>query len=117
VSVADVVSEEHDRVVIVTVRGEIDMSNADALRTELERHVENEALGAVVDLSAVDYIDSTGIQLLYQLSARLETRGQALRVVVGEGSVVADTLRYASALDLLGGGQDGVEAAAADIRG
>jgi anti-sigma B factor antagonist len=77
---ASVTRHEQDRVIVATVRGEIDVSNAVQIGRELTE-VPNDSLGLVVDLEAVHYLDSTAIALLYELQIRLERRGQSLAVV------------------------------------
>ncbi|MET9390211.1 STAS domain-containing protein [Streptomyces sp. NPDC006624] len=53
---------------VLTVVGEIDQSNADALAAALD-----EARGAVVlDLTGVEYLDSAGLNVLFARSAGLE---------------------------------------------
>jgi anti-sigma B factor antagonist len=99
---ADVRYAERDGVLIASVTGEIDMSNDDALRLEVEDRLGNGALGLVVDLSGVGYLDSSGIHLLYQLADRLNARGQRIAIVVPEDSPVEATLRFAGALEEIG---------------
>jgi anti-anti-sigma factor len=77
---ATVSRDERGGVIVVSVRGEVDVSNTAALGQELSE-ISNQALGLVVDVSGVDYLDSAGIALLYELHLRLERRGQALVVV------------------------------------
>ena len=43
--------------------------------------VPNEALGLVIDLSEVSYLDSAGVRMLAELDHRLGWRAQVLRVV------------------------------------
>lgn len=97
-SAAEVTWEDEGPVALARVRGEIDMSNADGVRLTLERRLGGQGAGAVLDLSEVRYLDSTGIHLLFQLADRMAGRGQRLRIVVTAGSVVEDTLRYAGVL-------------------
>lgn len=87
--------EWHDDVLVATLAGEIDMSNADELRAILLEQMHNHARGLVLELSALTYIDSAGIHVAYDLRDDLTRRGQTLRLVVPEGSVVDDTLRLA----------------------
>ena len=49
---------------VVLVDGEVDVSNADQLRTVLDGRVEDAPTELAVDLSKVPYIDSTGIGVL-----------------------------------------------------
>jgi anti-sigma B factor antagonist len=109
-SLADVRYAERDGVVIASVTGEIDMSNDDSLRLDIEKRMGNEALGLVVDLSGVGYLDSSGIHLLYQLSDRLNSRGQRVAIVVPEDSPVEATLRFADALTLMNAARTVAEA-------
>jgi anti-anti-sigma factor len=82
-------------VVIASLTGEIDMSNATDLRNALTEAMPNDALGMVLDLTSVDYVDSAGIHLLYRLGEALRDRGQTLRVVIPPHSPASDALRLA----------------------
>jgi anti-sigma B factor antagonist len=94
-TLADVQITFRGGAVIVRVIGEIDMSNAGALRTAITDSTPNDALGVVLDLGDLDYIDSAGIHLLYRLGDSLRNRGQTLRVVIPPSSIASDTLRLA----------------------
>ena len=91
-SLADLRVAFHDRVVVANLEGEIDMSNARRLGESIADQVANEAIGLAIDLTDVRYIDSAGIQVIYELNDRLQSRGQQLRLVVRPGSVIARTL-------------------------
>ena len=75
-----------DGVVVASLSGEIDLSNAAEITHALLGGVPNEALGLVIDLSEVSYIDSAGVRMLAELDHRLGWRAQALRVVAPEES-------------------------------
>ena len=75
-----------DGVVVASLSGEIDLSNAAEITDALLVGVPNEALGLVIDLSEVSYIDSAGVRMLAELDHRLGWRAQALRVVAPEES-------------------------------
>lgn len=94
-NLAEVSYEEHGDVVVATMRGELDMSNAGDLLGALTDAVDNEAAGLVLEFSAVEYLDSSGIQLIYRLREALRRRGQWLRLVIPPESAVEDTLRLA----------------------
>lgn len=53
---------------LVEVRGDIDLSNVDALEAELSR-LSNRPI--VLDLSQVDFIDCSGVALLFRTAGRL----------------------------------------------
>jgi anti-anti-sigma factor len=92
---ADLLISYHERILIGRVTGEIDMSNATDLRAAITEATRNDALGVVLDLSDVQYIDSAGIHFLYRLGEDLRDRGQTLRVVIPTGSPASDALRLA----------------------
>ena len=75
-----------DGVVIASLSGEIDLSNATEITSALLGGVPNEALGLVIDLSEVSYLDSAGVRMLAELDHRLGWRAQVLRVVAPEAS-------------------------------
>jgi anti-anti-sigma factor len=69
-------------VIIATLVGEIDPSNARTLAAELNEAVPNDAMSVVLDLAEVQYLDSSGVQLLFELAERLASRQQRLAVAV-----------------------------------
>ena len=75
-----------DGVVVAGLSGEIDLSNAAEITDALLRGVPNEALGLVIDLSEVSYLDSAGVRMLAELDHRLGWRAQVLRIVASEAS-------------------------------
>ena len=71
---------------IVTASGEIDLSNAGDLRTA----VTDAAQGCDrlrLDLTGVEFIDSTGLGGLLELRSTLRSRSVTLEIVAGEGPV------------------------------
>jgi anti-sigma B factor antagonist len=77
---------------VLTAVGEIDMSNADTFATALTDAVTS-AAGAplVVDLSAVDYLDSAGLSALFE---------QADRIKVISGTLLAPLLEISGLTEL-----------------
>ena len=59
-----------DGIPVVTAAGEIDMSNADKFRDALSRAAP-EGDRFVVDLTAVEYLDSAGIHALFAHASRI----------------------------------------------
>ena len=74
--------DERDGVVVARVGGEIDSSNASELRLALSERLPSATNALVLDLSEVTYLDSAGIQLLFELGKRLGARRQRMRLVV-----------------------------------
>jgi anti-sigma B factor antagonist/stage II sporulation protein AA (anti-sigma F factor antagonist) len=77
---------------IVRIRGEIDLSNTDAIRTEVIEALRPSAPGVVLDLTETTYLDSSGVRLLFDLAARLQSRRQRLGLVVTEAALVRRVL-------------------------
>jgi anti-anti-sigma factor len=80
-------------VVVARLSGEVDLSNAAQVGDELGTAVPNAALGLVIDLTATEYLDSSGVHLIFDLAERLTRRQQQLRVVVPEGAPIRRVLR------------------------
>jgi anti-anti-sigma factor len=80
-------------IVVVSVEGELDVFNAAEMAGLIESLVPTEAHGAVLDLSAVGFLDSTAIRKLFALTTRLVERRQKVHVVTPEGSTVLRTLQ------------------------
>jgi anti-anti-sigma factor len=112
-TLADVQFEEAGQAVVAHLTGEIDLSNAPAIGRVINDELPNHALALVLDLSAVEYLESAGIQLIYELRERLGIRGQAMHLVVPAASVAADTLRL-TGLDAQVDTFETVEAAISD---
>lgn len=94
-NLADVQFSDHDRVVVARLTGEVDLSNAASIESAIAEATPNQALAVILDVSALDYLDSAGIHLIYKLREKLRARGQRLRLVVPAGSPSTDALRLA----------------------
>lgn len=77
---------------VVQLTGEIDLSNVKWVDRDISSAVPNTALGLVLDLTSVTYIDSSGIHLLYDLERRLRERQQRLGLVVPSKSHIFKVL-------------------------
>ena len=80
--IAGIGFQERDGVIVAAVEGEIDSSNAADLRLALAERLPSTSSALVLDLSRVSYLDSSGIQLLFDLGRRLAARRQAMRLIV-----------------------------------
>jgi anti-anti-sigma factor len=72
--------QTRDGVTVAAISGEVDVSNGEEVARALA-NVPSLSLGLVVDLRDLSYLDSTGIALLHDLSARMSQRSQQLVVV------------------------------------
>jgi anti-sigma B factor antagonist len=94
-SLADVRFTDQGAAVVACVTGEVDLSNAESIRGAVSEATPNRALAVILDFSHLDYLDSAGIQLIYQLRDDLRMRGQRLGLVVPPDSPATDALRLA----------------------
>ena len=74
---------------VAAIDGEIDASNALDLGNRLRAMLTNRSESLVVDLVGTTYIDSAGINLLFELAAELRQRQQRLYLAVAEQSPIA----------------------------
>ena len=79
-------TRQTDRSTVVRLIGEIDMSNAASIDGELRSIAATARNVLVVDLNALEYVDSAGLAALEQLTT--ETR---CRVVLGEDATIYQT--------------------------
>jgi len=70
---------------IVRIRGEIDLSNADAVLASIEAARDEDAPGLIVDLQALDYLDSAGVRLLFRASRSVGASGRFVAIVPPDG--------------------------------
>ena len=91
--------DEPDGVRLV-VHGDVDMTTGDRLETEVLR-AESTAPGTLtLDLSGVDFFDSTGLQILLDADVRAREDDRRLVVVPGDGEA-ARVLALAEVADRL----------------
>ena len=89
------VTANHERVWI-TLAGEIDITNADRVRGQADRCLnEPEVVDVVVDLEAVTFIDSSGLHALLFSRRRADELGKTFRIRNHHGHV-------ARVIDLVG---------------
>lgn len=71
----------------ITLRGELDMSNAEALETITQRLCVDGISGIVLDLSDLDFIDSTGLRAVLSSQAICKQYGPEFSVIPGSTAV------------------------------
>ena len=69
------------------VQGELDLANVAALQSEVLRIEADDCDGLVFDLRKLEFLDSTGINLLAEAHRRLSGRGGKVSVAVSDGAV------------------------------
>jgi len=88
VNLARVGYERRGRALIVSIDGEIDLSNAEQIRDEVSAALPRDGAGIVLDLTLTTYLDSSGVRLLFELAQRLQDRRQQLVLVVTHEALV-----------------------------
>ena len=87
------------RVVVVAASGDVDMLTAPQLRDAVETALGKDPEGLIVDLSAVDFLGSAGMQVL--MEAHNQT-GENLRfAVVADGPATSRPLKITGIADLI----------------
>jgi anti-anti-sigma factor len=85
---ANITMETRGATLLAHLEGEVDLSNVEEIRTLLVDAVSHETECLVLDLTATEYLDSTGVRLLFELAERLQGRRQQLRLVVNRDALV-----------------------------
>jgi len=85
------------RVIVARMPVEVEITQAPMLRGQLMQAVENRDLGLVIDLTATKYLDSSGVNMLFELGEVLAARQLRMAVVMPPGGLVE---RVVSIVDL-----------------
>ncbi|MFB9963775.1 STAS domain-containing protein [Sinosporangium siamense] len=72
---------------VMAIAGEIDLYTAPRLQSEFTRLLQEGPTRVVIDMSAVDFCDSTGMNVLLSALKRLKERGGALEVAAPRPAV------------------------------
>jgi anti-anti-sigma factor len=80
---------------VVSINGEIDMSNVAELQAALERAADGGALGVAVDLSRSSYFDSRTIATLAAFASRMRISRQRVALVAPAQEFSGKVLRVA----------------------
>ena len=83
----------HGDVVVARIDGDIDLANTPTVSASVLENIPNDAIGLVVDLSAVRYIDSVGIRMLFTFARSLNEARQGMAVALPPGSPVRKLLK------------------------
>jgi len=80
-------TEEDHGVPRIVASGELDLATAEQLETELKRLESTEPELVVLDLRALEFMDSTGLRVVIGANARAQERGARLVIVRGPEEV------------------------------
>jgi anti-sigma B factor antagonist len=73
---------------VISLRGEIDVYTAPLLRQKIIDLVEEGTLRLVIDMSEVDFLDSTGLGVLVTGLQRISGRGGTLGLVITQDKIL-----------------------------
>ena len=93
-----IATEHLEGTLVARLTGDIDMANIRAIEDAIATEVKSDAFGLVVDLSAVTYLDSSGIRLIYRLDERAADRQQRFVLIIPTGAQVTRTLEAAGVI-------------------
>lgn len=69
---------------LLTLRGDLDYGECAAFRMSIDRILKSAPAATIVDLSALEYLDSSGLGLLLSLSKEYGAQGGRLVLVTNE---------------------------------
>ena len=88
----EIEERDGDDVIVARLTGELDIAGAEATGRRIAEAVPSSARGVVVDMTDLDFLDSSGVSMLFGLARRVGSRRQELRVVAPAGRPVARVL-------------------------
>lgn len=96
---------------LVRLEGEVDLAVVPLLVAEFEYAMDQVSPSLVVDLSAVDFIDSSGLAALVRMRQVADARDGGGLVLTGESEAIAQLLRLTrldTFFEIISGTDDGV---------
>jgi anti-anti-sigma factor len=84
--------EERGQAIVARLRGELDLAGVVSTREKITQGVPTSARGLVVDMTELDFIDSSGVAMVFALARRLSSRRQELHLAVRPEGPVARVL-------------------------
>jgi anti-sigma B factor antagonist len=91
------------RTVVIALTGELDLAGAAALEQELDRLDSDPPAAVVIDLRAVEFMDSSGLRLIAVTAQAVQDAGRRFALVPGAAQVmrVFDITRMRERLDFV----------------
>ena len=87
------IEQRDDDVVVARLTGEVDISAAERTGKKIAEAVPSSARGLVVDMSGLEFMDSSGVSMLFSLARQVGSHRQQLRVVAPPGRPVSRVLQ------------------------
>jgi anti-sigma B factor antagonist len=83
----DLKSENHGEALVFRLRGSLDLATSPTLRAALGEAAEKGTKSIVVDLTQLEFLDSTGLGALIGAHRRAAERGGSVRLIVHDGPI------------------------------
>jgi anti-anti-sigma factor len=108
VTILEVETSEEEGLVRLVLKGELDLSTVSKVEEELRRAEASEPSVLVLDLSGLNFLDSTGLRLIVATDQRGRENGRRVAVVKGPEAVqrVFSITRLDERLEMLDQGSD-----------
>jgi len=84
--------DEREGAQVAAIAGEVDLASIGDVRGALQRAIDERALGLVLDLASVTYLDSAAVAMLFELAEGLRQDGRELRLAVPQEALTRKTL-------------------------
>lgn len=94
-TIATVAVHTEDTSVRIRISGEIDIDNAGLVEQQIVDAIDNTMTDVLLDLTYLEYMDSSGLRILFSLTSRLEVLQIGLGVVAPRGTSTRRVLELA----------------------
>lgn len=84
----DIASSREGDACVVTLTGEVDVYTAPVLRERLIEAIETQCPLVVIDMTAVGFIDSSGLGVLVSALKRVRERDAQMRIATGQEAIL-----------------------------
>jgi anti-sigma B factor antagonist len=83
----DLKKENHGEALLFKLRGSLDIATSPTVRAALTDATEHDNKEIIVDLTQLEFLDSTGLGALIGAHRRAAQQGGSLRLIVHEGAI------------------------------
>ena len=96
----EILENQKDGVIIIEIEGELNLMSAEAVKECFEKYIKQKSYRIILDFLKLEFMDSTGIGLIIEMSNRLKQLNGNL-VIVNMNSDVKNLFGIANLLEIL----------------
>lgn len=96
----EILENQKDGVVIIEIEGELNLMSAETVKECFEKYIKQKSYRIILDFLKLEFLDSTGIGLIIEMSNRLKQLNGNL-VIVNMNSDVKNLFGIANLLEIL----------------